>query len=292
VAKSHALPSPLFLVDSEYVENEVTDKYIQDRCRRLYIRSAEEDGPAVYRFANAKFLRQMFRRIDPHKLQDDLEKLVQRMAFDVYGTREPELIKLRYRLPSADGRHQGGRRARSQVRTLRVNRLVLNENVRDPLEGSRKAPTLAAEDDESRTSADDNHDNPKRRKKSRGIELTFDDSDEDEDESLNPPPQLSELQPPRPKRSVFASHRLDKEYPPDDGLFDRNGNVTKRIPWSEEEKDAVKKGVEVFGLGKWRDIKKHFRAVLHNRTSVQIKDAWRTMQYKGEVNPGEFTNVV
>jgi Myb-like DNA-binding domain len=288
LSKSHALP--LFLADSEYVEAEVTDEYLQRKCRKLFVRSAEEDGPATYTLGSLTFLQNMFGHLNPHKLQDDLDKLVQRLAFDVYGTREPELIRLRYRLPSVDGRNQQGRSARSQVRTLRVNRHVLNENVRDPLEGSRRAPSLAVEDDESRRSSVDDRADPKRHKKRRSPELTFD--DDDDEGGLNPPPQLSELQPPRPKRSVFARHRLDKEYPPDDGLFDRNGNVTKRIPWSEEEKEAVKKGVEIFGLGKWSDIKKHFRAVLHNRTSVQIKDAWRTLQQKGEVKPDEFTNVV
>lgn len=261
------------------MEREVTDEYIQEQCRRLYVRSEEE--PAVYRLAGTTFLRQLVRKTKSQRLQDNLEKLVQRVAFEVFGTREPELIKLRYRLPSVDGGSQEERGARAQVRALRVNRHALNENVRDPLEEIRGAPKREAEDDDR---AD-----PNSRKKRRSIELTFDDDDES---SLNPPPQLSELQPPRPKRSLFASHRLDKEYPPDDGLFDRNGNVTKRIPWSDEEKEAVKKGVEIFGLGKWSDIKKHFREVLHNRTSVQIKDAWRTLQQKGEVNPGEFTNVV
>ena len=46
---------------------------------------------------------------------------------------------------------------------------------------------------------------------------------------------------------------------------------------------VVKEGVKRHGAGKWMEIKKEFGQVLRNRTSVQIKDCWRTMSKNNEV---------
>lgn len=44
----------------------------------------------------------------------------------------------------------------------------------------------------------------------------------------------------------------------------------QRVPWSEEEKDAIKEGFKQFGYS-WVKIKDAYDDVLHNRTNVQIK---------------------
>lgn len=51
----------------------------------------------------------------------------------------------------------------------------------------------------------------------------------------------------------------------------------KRRRFTEEEKEAIRTGVEQIGVGKWAEIKKRFRSELRQRTSVQIKDCFRTM---------------
>ena len=71
---------------------------------------------------------------------------------------------------------------------------------------------------------------------------------------------------------------------PDPGLFDELGRVTRRLRWTDEEKNCVKLGVKNHGIGKWVRIKKEFAQTLRNRTSVQIKDCWRTMSRSGEVD--------
>jgi Myb-like DNA-binding domain len=62
-----------------------------------------------------------------------------------------------------------------------------------------------------------------------------------------------------------------------------NDNVVKRRFWTREEKQAVKQGVERYGMGDWSRIKAEFAVVLRHRTNVQIKDCWRTMIRRGEV---------
>ena len=52
----------------------------------------------------------------------------------------------------------------------------------------------------------------------------------------------------------------------------------KKRRFTEEEKKAIKDGVNIFGVGKWADIKALYAVQLRHRTSVQIKDCYRTMQ--------------
>ena len=57
----------------------------------------------------------------------------------------------------------------------------------------------------------------------------------------------------------------------------------RRKRFTNEEKEAVKKGVEQYGPGDWKSIKNHYLGILHHRTPVQIKDCFRTMVKRGEV---------
>jgi len=52
--------------------------------------------------------------------------------------------------------------------------------------------------------------------------------------------------------------------------------ATKSV-WSAAETLAVKMGVERFGVSYWAVIKDHYAETLSARTSVMIKDRWRTM---------------
>ena len=56
-----------------------------------------------------------------------------------------------------------------------------------------------------------------------------------------------------------------------------------RRPWTDEEKNALRVGVDAKGVGSWAIIKDYQQDILKWRTSGQIKDCYRTMKRKGEI---------
>jgi hypothetical protein len=58
----------------------------------------------------------------------------------------------------------------------------------------------------------------------------------------------------------------------------------KRKRWTDEEKEAVKQGIAQHGVGRWALIKSDWAMELRDRTSVQIKDCYRTMLKRGELS--------
>lgn len=133
-------------------------------------------------------------------------------------------------------------------------------------------------------------------KKNKRAQLVIEDDDDDEEEESSSEDeqeraQLSEI----PSKSNVSKPKSKKKpppavlfgnCPPDEGLFDGNGKVTRRVKWSDAEKTAIKEGVKIYGTGQWKQIKCHerFEETLHNRTSVQIKDKWRTMLNHNEID--------
>jgi len=57
-----------------------------------------------------------------------------------------------------------------------------------------------------------------------------------------------------------------------------------RRNWSDSEKKAVIDGVIRWGVGNWSQIKTNDAVILGNRTSGQIKDCYRTMKKRGELD--------
>ena len=51
----------------------------------------------------------------------------------------------------------------------------------------------------------------------------------------------------------------------------------KRKKFTESEDAAIRNGVEKFGVGSWADIKSYYHIDLVDRTAVQVKDRWRTL---------------
>ena len=49
----------------------------------------------------------------------------------------------------------------------------------------------------------------------------------------------------------------------------------KRLKYTKEEDDAIKRGIETIGPGRWADIKVRYENELRRRSNVQIKDRWR-----------------
>ena len=51
----------------------------------------------------------------------------------------------------------------------------------------------------------------------------------------------------------------------------------RRKKFTEAEDEAIREGVAKLGAGNWRDIKSYYHLDLADRTAVQIKDRWRTL---------------
>ena len=66
----------------------------------------------------------------------------------------------------------------------------------------------------------------------------------------------------------------------------RSSNTTAtslqlRHPWTDDETERLYLATQSIGIGKWAYIKD--RAKLTNRTSVNVKDRWRTIVKNGQV---------
>ena len=130
----------------------------------------------------------------------------------------------------------------------------------------------------------------KKKKNAKQLQWTSDeeeDSDDGDDGAeVKAGTTLSEV-PNRPKIKETTPPSQQKKAKPATQLLvhrERNsGGGLKRKRFTEEEKGAIKLGVQRFGFGKWAQIKEYYRNELHDRTSVNIKDCYRTMQKKGEV---------
>lgn len=138
------------------------------------------------------------------------------------------------------------------VEELKRARQDLSEEGTDPLQESRRIAAKA-----TRTS----HTLYEPKKSASKVSFGNVDSDDDSDDEtgrahLSDVPARAKLVPQKPKspKKVTVS-----------------GEKHKRIPWTEQEKTAVKAGIEKYGKGKWHEIKCDYAVVLKNRTSVQIK---------------------
>ena len=91
-------------------------------------------------------------------------------------------------------------------------------------------------------------------------------SDDSDDEVPSPPK--------RSRRSSFGGRQSGGK---------PSKKQKKRRPFTDEEKEAIRVGVREFGKGNWALIRLNSDGVLMSRTSVNIKDAYRTMENRGEV---------
>lgn len=207
-------------------------------------------------------------------MQDRLEKLVGDWNNSIFGQQPPKLYRLGYSFypnqqlidPNAahafDDDDEGGRQlATRELERLRKNRHNLARLGVDPLELARQTAARAT--------------------KKRSVPYRDDDGDEEDGHNLTltDVPALSSAAKTPKKRRISIQGP-----PPDEGIFRVDGKVACRRRWTNEEKSAVIEGTKMFGIGKWAETKSHFAEILRNRTSVQIKDVWRTMTKKGEID--------
>jgi hypothetical protein len=232
------------------------------------------------------------------RFQNDMERLMHRLNELISGHQDCALIQARYAIPQdselfrilAPSHRRKVRSVMDQehIDELRRGRTALNTgHGDDPLDaavaaaqGARRSPGRAknAEDSNEEDSFDENE-QPKRKGR---LTIVDDMEDEEEADTRRIGAQLSQIpQRKRPAVSVFADYA--GTVPPDEGIFDEQGKVKKRLRWTDEEKLAVKEGVKTCGIGKWAQIKREHATILRNRTPVQIKDCWRTMTKQNEV---------
>lgn len=170
---------------------------------------------------------------------------------------------------------------KEDLRALRRGREALNAgHGDDPIDAAVEAARAAAggeNHDANGTSSPDPNRNS-------GPRLTIiDNIEEDEESEAAERAKLSRV-PKRRRRSRAPPSSPEAHIaPPDDGIFDEDGKVRKRLRWTDEEKMCVKEGVKNHGIGKWKQIKIDYDRILRNRTPVQIKDCWRTMTKNNEV---------
>ena len=194
-----------------------------------------------------------------------------------------------------------------EVKELARARDNLREEVVDPLDdmralaataqagpaGARAAAKKKAQAVAQKRNAELDGQTPniyKKKKSSKQLQWTSDeesDSDDgDDDAEIKAGTTLSEV-PNRPKIKKTTPPSQQKKAKPATQLLvhrERNsGGGLKRKKFTEEEKGAIKLGVQRFGFGKWAQIKEYYAEELKDRTSVNIKDCYRTMQRKGEV---------
>ena len=98
--------------------------------------------------------------------------------------------------------------------------------------------------------------------------------------SINKPPPKSKQQIGSPKeREVIdktptnCKANKEEKQPADS----RNSDTKKRKRFTEVEDGAIRLGVERFGAGNWLQIKSYYPMELSDRTTINIKDRWRTL---------------
>jgi len=190
-----------------------------------------------------------------------------------------------------------------EVKELTKARDHLREEVDDPLDDMRALASTAAgpsaaavakaaakkkAQEVARKRGDDAVTPELYKKKKSAKTLKFTDSEEEDSEDEDDAKAgttLSEV-PDRPVIRKEPSSAEKKPKPATQMLTHREHLPTgaiKRKKFTEEEKSAIKLGVERFGFGKWAKIKEYYSDELRDRTSVNIKDCYRTMMKKNEV---------
>jgi len=89
------------------------------------------------------------------------------------------------------------------------------------------------------------------------------------------PPVVSATRPAQRRQGLTGARGAR---PRSGGARPRSGGARPRKEkWTEQENQALRQGVELFGTGKWFQIKQdpRFADVLQKRTNIDLKDRWR-----------------
>ena len=277
---------PLFLrVFIETVDDEQTQKTVKSLFREEKKQSPEPTSGAeetLYSLVDGKSTARILRSnmFDLNCFQDKVEHIIQEMNGEIFSNYLSILVQLRYTIETGSTMDQTLRASLKTRRHMTSGKVKMDE-----LRRHRVALGAEHGDDPlpEALRVSEQHTAARKRKA----------SDKRPDAPPGKDADIYEDQDPSPaKRSRVRSSRLGAGeaaalVPPDPGLFDERGKVTRRTAWTEDEKNCVKLGVERFGVGSWMTIKEEYSDVLRNRTNVQIKDCWRTMVKKNKVTSPE-----
>lgn len=301
------------LKDMEEIAAYLTDKpfdllYLQDKIERL----VQKWNVAVFGDKDPLLIDLKYRLPNDQQIRA-AAKMTKKKRLSVTPHHGPAYKKRRSTLGgaaaaaaavAADDDDEDGKlpaKTEAELEELRQKRANLGEgHGEDPLNDSIKAAAEAAgiavvdnktDDDIIATDEDDEELASPVLKKAREDlrRLSFvdelakdDEEDEKERVQLSSLPDKVQIKGEKQRRQS-KPETLFRGRIPDEGIFNDKGNVVKRRRWTEEEKNAVKQGVEMHGVGNWVKIKDEYAEILRNRTSVQIKDVWRTMSKNSEV---------
>eukprot|EP00592_Proboscia_alata_P005362 CAMPEP_0194371042 /NCGR_PEP_ID=MMETSP0174-20130528/19397_1 /TAXON_ID=216777 /ORGANISM="Proboscia alata, Strain PI-D3" /LENGTH=236 /DNA_ID=CAMNT_0039148857 /DNA_START=40 /DNA_END=747 /DNA_ORIENTATION=+ len=134
------------------------------------------------------------------------------------------------------------------------------------------------------------------RKIDEKLDAVIDPLEEYSDASLAAKPKINStkrsrlLDPKQSARSLSFTDSDDENVSPSSPCVKIRRIQKKRRRFTNVEKNAIIKGVEKFGKGQWAKIKNEYKAILVDRTGVNIKDCYRTMLGNDEIDQKEHGN--
>jgi hypothetical protein len=127
------------------------------------------------------------------------------------------------------------------------------------------------------------------KKKKSSYKIAFSDSDNDDDNAKGKAEEttveMDDLEDSAEEEEGVKLSKVPERFKPNVDVAPKKIAVSKatkpkqgkRKRFTDSEDAAIRNGVERFGAGKWSDIKSYYHIDLADRTAVQIKDRWRTL---------------
>lgn len=95
---------------------------------------------------------------------------------------------------------------------------------------------------------------------------------------INPPPKSKQkIGSPKEGEVIDETPTKCKANKEEKQQADSTNSTKKRKRFTEEEDGAIRLGVERFGAGNWLQIKSYYPMELSDRSTINIKDRWRTL---------------
>jgi hypothetical protein len=279
------------------------DDTVKEALTTLIVGDDKEEG--TFQLARVSHLKEVLATapFDLCHFQDSLENFIHKSNRLVSGDTDCSLIAAKYTIPTDSDLYgtlakrlttrlalfSERRKAREKIdhekelEGLRRGRLHLgNSHGEDPLEESLQVAQGAgggpADGDDEPTV-----EGSKRKRSNKKQLVILEEIDDDEEDDAKEIARLSKVPRRRTSAGALTSPGGFVTIAPDEGIFDIEGKVLKRLKWTDDEKMCVKEGVKKHGMGKWKQIKFDHEQILRNRTPVQMKDCWRTMTKHNEV---------
>lgn len=147
------------------------------------------------------------------------------------------------------------------LQKLKSARQNLQEDGKDPLQESQRIAATAGRT-ATRTSPRTTARLLDKKKSATRVQFGDSEDEEDSEEEEDARAHLSEV----PARAKLPTPKSKSPK-----ATKATGGKQRRVPFSNEEKTAIRRGVEKFGVGHWSEIKSEYAVILKNRTSVNIK---------------------